>query len=429
MNHRTADLATRERLARATPALAELLEAWARRLAGFEVVHLSTCNRFEVYLACAAADLPDPGGLADEVAELLGVEPREALYLHEGEAAARHLFRVASSLDSQVLGEDQILAQVRAAYHASVEDERTGPVLNHLFHAAFRVGKKVRTETGIGRNPVSLASAAVRLARKVFGDLTGRRVLAVGVGEMTRLALVHLQAEGAGEVVVANRTTSRGAEMAAEFGGRAVGLDGLDAALAEADLVVAATGAEQPVVGAAAVREALAARGGDPLLLVDLGVPRDVDPAVDELEGAFLYDLEALEQITEASRAQRAEAAVEGERIAEDEARGFQGWLDSRKVTPVIQELLDRARGLARRELLRSMKGVDELSPEAMEACERAVVAAVEKVLHHPVISLRKASGVEERTRTVEAVRHLFRLRVDEEVEPALPEVAEGGRP
>lgn len=423
VSHRTARVDLREELARAGEALEDFVAGLGE--VRFERVALSTCNRFELYLAFPAdAAVPPVEEWPARLIEALGVAVgEEAFYLVEGADAARHLYRVAASLDSQVLGEDQILGQVKAAFQDAVDREQTGPVLNHLFHQAFRIAKRVRSETEIGRHPVSIASAGVRLARKVFGDLHGRRILVLGVGEMGRLTLRHLREEGATDVVVVNRTLSRGAALAEEFGAEVRGLDRLGEELPRADVVVAATGATAPVLDRAAVAAAVDARGPTPLLLVDLGIPRDVEPGVHELEGVFLYDLDDLEEVTAESRNQRAAAAEQGEQLVADAALLFGDWVASRAVVPVISELQERLHALAARELEKSLKRVADVDPTLREACERAVRSVVAKLLHHPMITLRGLPPDERRQVTLSVVKNLFQL------DGNIPNIPEGDAP
>lgn len=412
LNYRTAPVSVREQAARNLARLEAQVAGWRARLESLEAVTVSTCNRLELYMALPVADAEVAEGAVDEVAEALGFDAEQArsLYLFEGEDAARHLFRVTASLDSQVLGEDQIQGQVKESYQKAVDAAETGPVLNHLFHQALRTGKRVRTETGISRNPVSVATAGVALARRVFGDLGGCRVLVIGAGEMARLALGHLADRGVRDLRVVNRTLSRAVALTEEFGGTALPLHEAAAALGQVDLVVAATGAPHPMLSREDVVGAVRGRV-DPLLLVDLSLPRNLDPALDELDGVLLYDLDALEQVTEESRSERRKAAEEGEDLARHAAREFAAWMAARKAVPVIRELLRLSEEVATGELEKALKGHGDLDPAVRAACEQAVVQAVKKILHRPLVSLRGFKDDEEDRRTLEVVRGLFDLK------------------
>lgn len=412
LNFRTAPVAVREKAVQGLDALRGQVAHWREKVRSLEAVIVSTCNRFELYLALPAADRDVAGGVVDDVVEALGFCPEEArcLYLFEGEDAACHLYRVTASLDSQVLGEDQIQGQVKESYQDAVEAEETGPVLNHLFHQALRTGKQVRTETEISRNPVSVATAGVALARRVFGDLTRCRVLVIGAGEMARLALGHLHDRGVRDLRIVNRTLSRAVGLTELYGGKALPLHEAAASLDEVDLVVAATGAPRPMLTRDEVALAVEDRV-DPLLLVDLSLPRNLDPALEELDGVLLYDLDALEQVTDQSRLERRKAAQQGEILTSRAAREFSAWMAARKAVPVIKELLRVSQEVATAELARVLKGQDELPPEVRVACERAVIQAVKKMLHRPLVSLRGFKDDEEDRRTLEVVRGLFDLK------------------
>ncbi len=412
VNHVTATVALRERLVSRDEAVLEVLASWRRETLGVEVAKLSTCNRYEIYVAAPAQRcLLGEERLLGELGEALELDEAEskAVYLYDDEEAARHLFRVTASLDSLVLGEDQIQAQVKAGYAAAVESQTTGPVLNHLFHRALAVGKRIRTETDIARSPVSVATAGVSLAKRVFGDLSDCRVLVLGTGEMARLALRHLKDRGARQIFVGNRTLSRAVAVAGECGGEALALSDVEHRLGDVDLVVAATGASEPILSAQQVSPHLEGRI-DPLLLIDLGLPRNLAPDIHDLDGALLYDLDDLHRVTDQSKEKRKLASRRGEDIAFGASREFGAWLASRKVVPVIQELLETSRDTARRELVRALKGVNDLPEDARLACERAVVSAVNKVLHNPMISLRGLPKGEDGERTLRVVRDLFQL-------------------
>lgn len=416
VNHRAAPVALREALAKAKPAVLALAGEWRQRCPGAETVLLNTCNRFELYLAMererALAEEAAIAELTDALGEA-GPEARRCLYIHEGVGAARHLFRVAGSLDSQILGEDQIQGQVKQAFAEATEAATTGPVLNHLFHHALRAGKRVRTETEVSRSPVSVAGSAMVLAKRVFGDMAGCRVLIVGGGEMATRCLEHLKEHRLGRVVVANRTLSRAAALAEEFGAEAALLDEVPTRLAAADLVVAATGAEKPVVEAAAVAAAMKGRGPMPMLLLDLAVPRNIDPGVDAIAQAYLYNLDDLEGIASENRDLRAKAAEAAERMVAEEAQAFGSWLESRRAAPVIEELVRRSRQLAEAELEKALGRVTGLAPEAREACARAIRGALAKVLHQPLVALRALPSGSDGERTLEVVRELFQLGKD----------------
>ncbi|HSE82272.1 MAG TPA: glutamyl-tRNA reductase [Gaiellaceae bacterium] len=382
---------------------------------GAEAAVLSTCNRTEVYgVSAEPAELE--GRIYGELASLSGLSHSElapALYSVSDEAAAVHLFRVAAGLDSMVPGEAQILGQVREAYEAARETETTGATLHRLFRQALRVGKRVRTETAIGENPASVSSAAAQLAERVFEDLAGRRILLLGAGKTADLTAANLISRSVGEIVVANRSQERAEALARRFGGRAVGLDRVEAELAAADVVVASTSSQGFVVSAAQVERAVKERRGRPIFFIDIAVPRDVDPAVIELEGCYLYDIDDLERVVAESVAGRREEAVRAEAIVSEEADAFRAWQLSLDVVPAISSLRARAELIRREELERAQGRLASLSPSQRRAVEALTSQIVAKLLHQPTVRMKEAAAGADGVLYADAVRHLFGLGDD----------------
>jgi glutamyl-tRNA reductase len=382
---------------------------------GAEAAVLSTCNRTEVYgVSAEPAELEER--IYGELAGLSGLSHTElapALYSVSDEAAAVHLFRVAAGLDSMVPGEAQILGQVREAYEAARETETTGATLHRLFRQALRVGKRVRTETAIGENPASVSSAAAQLAERVFEDLAGRRILLVGAGKTADLTAANLISRGVGEIVVANRSAERAEALARRFGGRAVGLDRVEAELAQADVVVASTSSQGFVLCATQVERAVRERRGRPIFFIDIAVPRDVDPAVIELEGCYLYDIDDLERVVAESVAGRREEAVRAEAIVSEEADSFRAWQLSLDVVPAISSLRARAESIRREELERAQGRLASLSPSQRRAVEALTSQIVAKLLHQPTVRMKEAAAGAEGVLYADAVRHLFGLGDD----------------
>jgi glutamyl-tRNA reductase len=382
---------------------------------GAEAAVLSTCNRTEVY-----GVNPEPRELEEriygELAGLSGLSHSElapALYTVTDEAAAVHLFRVAAGLDSMVPGEAQILGQVREAYEAAREKKTAGPTLHRLFRQALRVGKRVRTETAIGENPASVSSAAAELAERVFENLEGRRILLLGAGKTADLTAANLISRGVGEIVVANRSTERAAALARRFGGRAVGLDAVEAELASTDVVVSSTSSQGFVLSAAQVARAMKERRGRPIFFIDIAVPRDVDPAVIELEGCYLYDIDDLERVVAESVAGRREEAVRAEAIVSEEADAFRAWQLSLDVVPAISSLRARAESIRREELERAEGRLASLSPTQRRAVEALTSQIVAKLLHQPTVRMKEAAAGADGILYADAVRHLFGLGDD----------------
>jgi glutamyl-tRNA reductase len=393
---------------------ADLRRGALERLAveGSEAVVLSTCNRTEVY----AVD-PQPGRAEEriygELAGLSGLTQSElapALYTVTDEAAAVHLFRVAAGLDSMVPGEAQILGQVREAYEAAREAETAGSTLHRLFRQALRVGKRVRTETAIGENPASVSSAAAELAERVFEGLEGRRILLIGAGKMADLTAANLISRGVGEIVVANRSPERAEALARRFGGRAVGLEALEDELAHADVVVASTGSQGLVLSGDQVARAMRQRRGRPVFFIDIAVPRDLDPAINELEGCYLYDIDDLERVVAESVAGRREEAVRAEAIVSEEADSFRAWQLSLDVVPAIASLRARAESIRLEELDRVESRLASLSPSQRRAVEALTSQIVAKLLHQPTVRMKEAAAAADGVLYADAVRHLFGL-------------------
>jgi glutamyl-tRNA reductase len=397
ISHHQAPVELRERAALDLDRAAEL----AGRLAGErgEAVCLSTCNRTELYLADESAEEAERKAEAALLA--LEEELGPALYRLRDEAAALHLFRVAAGLDSMVPGEGEILGQVRAAHGAGA----TGPILDRLFRDALHAGKKARTETAIGESPASVSSAAAALAEQVFGDLRGRAVLVVGAGETGELAIKSLVARGASIAFVANRTAERAGELTRRFGGEPLALDDVADKLEHADVVLSSTGAPGWLLTRAHVEATLHVRKGRPLFLIDLAVPRDLDPAIHELEGCYLYDIDDLDAVVAETLAGRRREAERAEAIVAGEADRFRDWQASLDVVPAIASLRARAEEIRAAELERS-----KLSGGERRAAESVTAAVLNKLLHLPTIRMKEAAAAADGVIYADAVRHLFGL-------------------
>jgi glutamyl-tRNA reductase len=397
ISHHQAPVELRERAALDPGRAAEL----ARRLAGerAEAVCLSTCNRTELYLA------DESGEEAERKAEaaLLALEEElgPALYRLRDEAAALHLFRVAAGLDSMVPGEGEILGQVRSAY----EGGATGPILDRLFRDALHAGKNARTETAIGESPASVSSAAAALAEQVFGDLSGRHVLVVGAGETGELAIKSLLARGAELAFVANRTAAHAEDLTQRFGGEPLSLDEVATHLEHVDVVLASTSAPGWLLTRTDVERTLHARRGRALFLIDLAVPRDLEPSIHELDGCYLYDIDDLEAVVAETLAGRRREAERAESIVAGEADRFHEWLASLDVVPAIASLRAHAEEIKAAELERA-----KLSGAERRAAESVTAAVLNKLLHLPTIRMKQAAAAADGVIYADAVRHLFGL-------------------
>jgi glutamyl-tRNA reductase len=380
-----------------------------------EAAVLSTCNRTEVYLVHPEQETAQRRAFA-ELTALAGMAESEiapALYMLTDEAAALHLFRVAAGLDSLIPGEAQILGQVRGAYELAQQAGTAGPVLHRLLRQSLRVGRRVRTETAIGENPASISSAAAELAERVFGSLEGKGILILGAGKMSDLATVNLISRGVESVFVANRSVERAERLARRFGGRAAGLDAVEEELERADVVVASTSARGYVLSAEQVARAMRKRRGRPIFFVDIAVPRDVDPAVNEIDGCYLYDVDDLERVVEESVAGRREEAVRAESIVSEEAERFRDWQLSLDVVPAIASLRARAESIREAELARAERRLGSLSPSQRRAVESLTAQIVNKLLHPPTVRMKEAAAAADGVLYADAIRHLFALEDD----------------
>ncbi len=417
LSHRTAPLDVRERLAVSPDDLSERLRQ-LRELPGVaETALLSTCNRVEIYAAVsdrATAFSSLQGHLRTQVAPIAGdrdahhlIEPH--LYRRHGRAAIHHLFRVAASLDSMVVGEPQILGQVKDAFKNGTEAGTTGPTLDSCFARAFRVARRIRRETGIGTQTVSVSSVAVDLVRRVFAGFTGRKVLVVGVGEMSTLAARAMAGEGA-TIVIANRTRARAEALAQEHGYGVADFGELDAALIEADVVITSTGARQPILDRARLQRVQRVRRFSPIVIVDIAVPRDVEPAASEIEGVFLWDIDDLQKETALHLEGRMREAEQAETVIEEEVVRFLGSVRGQAVGPTIKALRDRFSELGRAHAGRARMRAGITDPKIAVEFERMADALINELLHAPQVALKKAAAVDDGDALAGAVQRLFDL-------------------
>jgi glutamyl-tRNA reductase len=417
VSHRTAPLEVREQLAfRAEDIPAALIQMQAR--GAKEAVILSTCNRVELTAAL------DDGLSAESLFEWLMKERggvtlesiRPHLYIFEGAEAIRHLFRVASSLDSMIVGEPQILGQLKEAYRQARDQGTLGTLLDAVLARAFNVAKRIRSETEIGQNAVSVSYAAVELAREIFGSLNKKRVLIIGAGKMSEGAAKHLLRAGAQEILIANRTQERAEELAQLFRGEVVLYDLFPARLPEMDIVITSSAAPGFILGPEMVRRAIESRKNQPMFLIDIAVPRNIDPAVNSLEHAFLYDIDDLQRLAERNRQARIEVAHQAESIVAEEVARLEARLRERDVTPTIVNLQEQLEAIRKDVVGRYRARLGLLTAEQEQALEALTRGIVNKIAHGPISEMRRhaaSNPVEENrdTELITAVRRIFRLR------------------
>lgn len=390
VNHKTAPVEIREQVAFSgdgTLPLQELLTATGAS----EGCILSTCNRVEIITVCKDAE-GAPGALRRFLFGKTSLSEDEAAkysYLHQGSEAITHLFRVGASLDSMIVGEPQILGQLKQAYKIASEENCTGAILNRFLHKSFSVAKRIRTETSIGSSAVSISYAAVEMAKKIFGDLQGKVVMLVGAGEMAELAAEHLINQGVGQVVVVNRTIERAVKLARQFNGKAAGLDELLTQLEDIDILISSTGAPGLVLKKDDVKPVMKQRHNRPLFLIDIAVPRDLDPELNKLDNVYLYDIDDLQQVVEVNKAERDKEAARGENIVAEEAMKFSQWLEGMEVSPTIAELRSKADAICQAELARTFANLKDLSPKGRVSIEKMAGAIVSKMLHDPIRYLK----------------------------------------
>jgi glutamyl-tRNA reductase len=425
---RTAPVAVREKLAFREEEIVGTLQAMTSDLPVAEALLVSTCNRVEVYgVSKPGADPTGP--VRAFLASQRGLKPAvvaDVLYDHRGSAAVRHVFSVASALDSLVLGEGQILGQLKAAYSVAGEAGTSGPLLGRCLERAFGVAKRVRTETAIARGAANVSTVAVDLAKRVFGDLTGKSVLVVGAGKMSTLAARHLYTSGAHRIVVTNRSPAKAETLAAEIDGIAKPWDDLEQLLVEADVVISSTGARQPILTKALFKRVTKARRWRQLVVIDIAVPRDAEPAIGELDGVYVFDIDDLEKVVAANLAERAKAAEHAGRIVEHEAGQFEHWLRTQGVVPTIRALRERFARVADGELQKSLDQLsrrDHTPAQQREVMQRLVQLVVNKLLHQPTAALREAPPEEAGLRA-EVLCQLFDLSPIEGDEPREPQQA-----
>jgi len=412
ISHRTAPLELRERLAltegRAVGVLGELTSSEQVR----EAAALSTCNRTELYLVVAdpvEAESAALGALARQ-AEIRPTELVGHLYSLRSSEAARHLFRVTAGLDSMILGEAEIQGQVKRAYELALVEGATGPILNRLFRGALAAGGRARDETGISRRGVSISSVAVELAQRTLGDLAERRVLVIGAGETAELVARALVARGVTTVFIANRRYDRAIGLAQRFGGRAVRFDELPAQLEAADIVVSATNSPHHIVERDDLSQVMRERGGRPLLMIDIAVPRDVDPSCREIPGVSLHDVDDVQQIVATNTGEREAEARRAEQILAAELERFEEWLSSLEVVPTIASLRERADEIVRRVLAENATRWESLSEADRERLEAMAAAIASRLLHEPTLRIKRAAGEDDAYLYVNALRELFGL-------------------
>ena len=412
LNHRTAPVALRECLAISEDETSVALKAFQELPSVREVMLFSTCNRVEVLMVVQDKinSVDAVKGFLSELKQLPVSEFEKSLYIHEGDDAVRHVFRVAASLDSMVVGEPQILGQIKEAYHMATTTKTSGVLLNKLLHRTFFVAKRVRTETGIGDNAVSISYAAVELGRKIFGNFEEKKVLLIGAGEMAELAVEHLIRNRAGDILVANRTFETGVDLAMKFKGQAIRFDEIEDALKQVDIIISSTGSPGYVVTRNHVKGIARRRHNRPLFFIDIAVPRDIDPEINRLSNSYVYDIDDLQGIVDENVEDRNKEAIKGERIVDEAVISFRHWYESLEIIPTIVELRKKVEGIAKGELEKTLHAVKHLSADDLKAINRMTEAMVNKILHDPTMLLKNSGQLQDKAVYLDVTRKLFKL-------------------
>jgi glutamyl-tRNA reductase len=432
VSHHTASVDLRERLDFSMRGVSEALRELAECPSPAEAVVLTTCNRAEIYVACADTDTTRRD-LAQFMSRFHDVPEHELaphLYDHTGADVARHLFRVAAGLDSLVVGEPQIFGQVKDAYAVASAERRTGALLNKLFTWSFAVGKRVRADTGLGEGAVSVSYAAISLATKIFGSLKDLTVLVVGAGEMAELTATHLESQQVRRIAVTSRTLARAHALARKVNGTAVDWAAIDDELLVADIVVTATGASTPIIGETTINRVMRARRNRPLFIIDIGLPRDVEPAAGDLEQVFLYNIDDLRSIISENLARRKAQTARAEAMVSAEVETFLVWLRSRGTIPTVVALRRRFEAVRQAELKRLDAKLNGLSPEARARVEEVTQLLVQKLLLTPTERLKTAGDEATAAQYAEVITQLFSLAADDDApaDPPTPVPATGER-
>jgi glutamyl-tRNA reductase len=411
INHKTAPVEIRELIAVSKEESAELLDILKESPSVNEVIIFSTCNRIEFLMV--ANDKRDAVEKAKKDLSEFKKVPlsrfQDAIYVYEGDEAVRHIFRVASSLDSMMVGEPQILGQIKEAYFNATKRKTSGVILNRLLHKTFFTAKRIRTETGIGDHAVSISYAAVELAKKIFGQLEEKKVLLIGAGEMAELAVEHLIKNRVKEILVANRTFKNCVELSRRFGGKALRFEEIPDFLQQVDIIISSTGSRDIIITKEQVRHIMPGRRNRPLFFIDIAVPRDIDPEINKLNNAYVYDIDDLKGVIDENLEDRNKEAIKGERIIDEAVISFRRWYDSLDVVPTIVELRNRIDSIVTAEIQRTVQSMN-ISENEREAFDRMKNALINKIMHHPTLLLKRDGCHGSNSVYIDITRKLFNL-------------------
>jgi glutamyl-tRNA reductase len=416
VNHKTAPVALREKLSFSREETLAALEDLTQHPDIKEALIFSTCNRTEIlYVSGSESSVDDITLFVSAHKHIAVSEFASALYVLHQDEAVRHIFRVASSLDSMMVGEPQILGQVKQAYRTAVEAGASGVLLNRMMHKAFSIAKQVRKETGIGDNAVSISYAAVELANKIFSDLSTKSVLLLGAGEMAELAVEHLMSHNVKKVLVANRTFENAVTLAEKFRGQALGFEEKESALAEVDIIISSTGATRYVITADQVKKAMKKRQYRTLFFIDIAVPRDIDPKINALSNAYVYDIDDLKTIVASNIQQREHETVKAERFVAQAVVKFRKWLDSLAIVPTIKAINDKMTAIVEMECDKTLAHLEHLPEQDRAAIRRMTRAIASRAIHDPILFLRNTGSHRDDSLYLNVTRQLFNLDMSDQ--------------
>ena len=415
MNHNTAGVELRECIAAEPDNIIKVLSFMRESECIKEGHFISTCNRVEAIFTTDNVQ-EAKRSVCSFISRLVNIPEENFLsstYTFEDMDAVKHIFRVASSLDSMVVGEPQILGQIKASFAVSIEQKSSGVILNRLMHKAFHAAKRVRTETGICEAAVSISYAAVELAKKIFHVLDNKKVLVIGAGEMAELAAKHLKANGVKSIVVANRTFERAEQLAKIIDACPVSFEEISSELQEVDIVIASTASQEHVITRKQVKKCLRKRRNRPLFFIDIAVPRDVQPEVNRLENVYVYDIDDLKGAVKSNMAQRQKEAIKAERIVQEEVVKYERWLKTLKVVPTIVSLIDKTESIIKAEIKKSSPILEKLTPEQKKAVDKLSRSIAQKMINDPILYLKRKADRPALNTYIDVTRKLFNLDED----------------
>jgi glutamyl-tRNA reductase len=415
MNHETAPVELRELMAVGEHAMDEVIQTIRTIKDIKESLFLSTCNRVEILFTT-----DNETGATEAVIDFLcrySQIPREkllpSLYIYNDREAIRHIFRVGASLDSLIVGEPQILGQVKEAFRIAVNQKSSSVIVNKMMHRTFSLAKKIRTETEISGSAVSISFAAVELGKKIFGDLEGKKVLLIGAGEMAELAATYLMHNRVDKIKVANRTFHRAVELTNQFHGETISFEEIGDQLLHIDIVITSTASPEPIIITDQVKKAMKYRKNRPIFFIDIAVPRNIDPHINEIENAFVYTIDDLKGIIEVNLSKRKNEAMKAERMVDEEVIKFSEWLKTLDVVPTIVALKEKCRKIRQKELRKTLASLGSLTPEQRKSVENLALSITKKVLNDPIIFLKRKENRNSRNLYVDITQRLFNLDSD----------------